>query len=109
MPLSEKQIKKFLAIQSHERFANLFISESKTKTIIFSKKEMYIYNTEFSYYEPVDLDGRFKSLVSKVLHSTIEPWENHFAKKLAYVIINKELDKAERRKSKIKLKLSKSN
>lgn len=105
MPLSEKQIKKFLAIQSHERFANLFISESKTKTVIFSKKEMYIYNTEFNYYEPVDLDGRFKSLVSKVLHATIEPWEHHFAQKLADVVSNKELDKEEKNEIKDQLKI----
>jgi len=105
MPLSEKQIKKFLAIQSHERFAKLFIAESKTKTIIFSKKEMYIYNTEFSYYEPVDLGGRFISLVSDVLHATIEPWEQHFAQKLADVVSNKELDKEEKNEIKDQLKV----
>jgi len=105
MPQSEKQIKQFLTIQSHERFAKLFISESKTKTIIFVKKEMYIYNKEFSYYEPVDFDGRFKHLVSEVLHTTIEPWEQHFAKKLSDVVQNKELDKEEKDEIKDKLKL----
>ena len=38
MPYSEAQIKTFLTIQSHERFAKLFIAESTTKTIVFSKK-----------------------------------------------------------------------
>jgi phage/plasmid-associated DNA primase len=105
MPLSEKKIKNFLAIQSHERFAKLFISESQTKTIIFSKKEMYIYNKEFKYYEPVDLGGRFIPLVSGVLHATIEPWADHFSKKLADVVVNKELDKEEKDEIKDQLKV----
>ena len=105
MPLSEKKIKNFLAIQSHERFAKLFISESQTKTIIFSKKEMYIYNKEFKYYEPVDLGGRFIPLVSDVLHATIEPWADHFSKKLADVVVNKELDKEEKDEIKDQLKV----
>ena len=50
MTYSEAQIKTFLNIQSHERFAKLFITESTTKTIIFSKKEIYMYNTAFNYY-----------------------------------------------------------
>ena len=48
MPYSEAQIKIFLNIQSHERFAKLFIKESTTKTIVFSKKEIYMYNTTFN-------------------------------------------------------------
>ena len=58
-PMPESDIKKFLAIQSNERFATLFIENSSTKTLIFSKKEMYIYNDKFNYYEPVDIGGAF--------------------------------------------------
>ncbi len=104
MPMSEKQIKRFLSIQSHERFAKLLIEESKTKTAIFSKKDMYIYNTEFKYYEPVDIGGRFLNLVSRVLHEAIEPWEQHFAKKLALAIADKELDKEDKDEIKTHIK-----
>ncbi len=93
MPMSVSHIKKFLAIQSHERFADLFISESTTKTIIFSKKEMYIYNNEFNYYEPVDIGGRFLKLVSSVLHKAIEEWEQRFLKDFMISMKDEELTK----------------
>jgi hypothetical protein len=62
---------------------------------------LYIYNIESKYYEPGDIGGRFISLVSDVLHATIEPWEQHF---LAEVISNKELYKEEKDEIKDQLK-----
>ena len=98
------RITMFLAMPSNERYAKMFIVESPYKTVIFSKKEMYIYNPEFCYYEPVDIGGRFLTLVSKVLHSVIEPWEELYAKKLSIVVNNKEMYKEEKEEAKNNIK-----
>jgi phage/plasmid-associated DNA primase len=100
MTYSEKKIKKFLTFCSQERFAKLFIEQSQTKIIVFSKKEVFVYNDKFNYYEPVDIHGRFLSLVSNILHDIIEPWDEHFSTKLKTIINNKELDKDEQDQSK---------
>jgi len=97
MPYSEAQIKTFLTIQSHERFAKLFIAESTTKTIVFSKKEIYMYNMEFKYYQPVDMNGRFLHLVSKVLHESIDKWTDIFLKKVFLTKSDNDLDPEEKK------------
>ena len=45
MPYTDREIKKFLNVCSHERFAKLFIEESTTTIIVFSKKEVFVYNS----------------------------------------------------------------
>ena len=96
--LSEQQIKSFLKIQSDERFAKLFISQSSTKLIVLSKKDIYMFNNEFNYYQPVEMNGKLLSLVSDVLHQTIEPWAEAFEKEIMTIKTNRELDKGEKDK-----------
>lgn len=103
MVYTESQIKKFLNVSSQERFARLFIEESDTQIIVFSKKEVFIFNGDFNYYEPVDIHGRFMSLISKVLHKIIEPWEDLFSDKLK-AITNKNSNKEEQEQSKEEIK-----
>ena len=79
--LSEQQIKSFLKIQSDERFAKLFISQSSTKLIVLSKKDIYMFNNEFNYYQPVEMNEKLLSLVSDVLHQKIELWAEAFEKR----------------------------
>ena len=94
--LSESQIKKFLTVQSDERFAKLFISQSSTKLIVLSKKEIYMFNTEFNYYQPVEMNGKLLSLVSDVLHQTIEPWYEPYENQTVTIKTSKDLDKEEK-------------
>ena len=104
MDMSESEIKSFLAIQSHERFAKLFIKNSTTKLIVISKKEIYMYNMEFKYYQPVDMNGKLLSLVSDVLHKAIEPWSDHFGRKFLEIKIDKELSMEEKKEEVDKIK-----
>ena len=95
-PMTEQQIKKFLTIQTDERFAKLFISQSSTKLIVLSKKDIYMFNNEFNYYQPVEMNGKLLSLVSDVLHRTIEPWYEPYEKQILTIKMNKDLDKEEK-------------
>jgi len=104
MPYTDREIKKFLNVCSHERFAKLFIEESTTTIIVFSKKEVFVYNDKFNYYEPVDIHGRFLSLVSNTLHKVIEPWDDHFSNQLMQIMADRELDKQERDEAKERIK-----
>ena len=104
MPYTDREIKKFLNVCSHERFAKLFIEESTTTIVVFSKKEVFVYNDKFNYYEPVDIHGRFLSLVSNTLHKVIEPWDELFSDQLMQIMANKELDKQERDEAKERIK-----
>ena len=78
MEMSDTQIKSFLAIQTHERFAKLFIKYTPTKLVVISQKEIFMFNKEFNYYQPVGIRGKLMSLVSDVLHAFIEPWSETF-------------------------------
>ena len=104
MPYTDREIKKFLNVCSHERLAKLFIEESTTTIVVFSKKEVFVYNDKFNYYEPVDIHGRFLSLVSNTLHKVIEPWDELFSDQLMQIMANKELDKQERDEAKERIK-----
>jgi len=104
MPYTDREIKKFLNVCSHERFAKLFIEESTTTIVVFSKKEVFVYNDKFNYYEPVDIHGRFLSLVSNTLHKVIEPWDELFSDQLMQIMTNRELDKQERDEAKERIK-----
>ena len=104
MPYTDREIKKFLNVCSHERFAKLFIEESTTTIVVFSKKEVFVYNDKFNYYEPVDIHGRFLSLVSNTLHKVIEPWDELFSDQLMQIMANRELDKQERDEAKERIK-----
>ena len=104
MPYTDREIKKFLNVCSHERFAKLFIEESTTTIVVFSKKEVFVYNDKFNYYEPVDIHGRFLSLVSNTLHKVIEPWDELFSNQLMQIMANRELDKQERDEAKERIK-----
>ena len=103
--LSEQKIKSFLKIQSDERFAKLFISQSPTKLIVLSKKEIYMFNDEFKYYQPVEMNGKLLSLVSDVLHQTIEPWSEMFENKMMAIKLDKELGKDEKDEESDRIKI----
>ena len=51
MSINDNEIKRFLNIQSHERFAKLFIDNCTSNIKVFDKGEVYIYNNEFNYYQ----------------------------------------------------------
>ena len=98
MSSSNSLIKKCLQIQTNERFAELFIEKSKMKTIVFSKKEIYIFNEEFKYYQPIN--GKFLDHVSEVLHKAFEPLEEKCERKITEAMENKDLDKDEKKEVK---------
>ena len=63
MEMSDTEIKSFLAIQTPERFAKLFIKYTPTKWVVISQKEIFMFNKEFNYYQPVGIRGKLMSLV----------------------------------------------
>ena len=79
--LSEPRMREFLEIQSHERFAKIYFKFSTTPLVVLSKKEIYMFNPEFKYYQHVEQTGRLMSLVSEVLHSALHTFNDHFQKK----------------------------
>ena len=75
MSSSNSLLKKCLQIQTNEQFAELFIEKSKMKTIVFSKKDIYIFNDEFKYYQPIN--GKFLDHVSEIIHKAFESLEEN--------------------------------
>ena len=96
MKLSDSSMRRFLDIQSHERFANIFFKFSVTPLVVLSKKEIYMYNPEFKYYQHVDQTGRLMSLVSDVLHKALNEIHAHFKNKLLEVKTDAELDQSDK-------------
>ena len=84
--MSDNEIKRFLTIQSHERFARLFIENCTSKILVFSEDEVYIYNTEFNYYQLTSSTSLIMSIISKVLHEILERWEDKFEKEQIYIM-----------------------
>ena len=85
MKLSDSSMRRFLDIQSHERFANIYFKYSSTPLVVLSKKDIYMYNPEFKYYQHVDQAGRLMSLVSDVLHTALNEIHTHFKNQLLEV------------------------
>jgi hypothetical protein len=79
--LSEQKMREFLEMQTHERFAKIYFKFSTTPLIVLSKKEIYMFNPEFKYYQYVEQTGRLMSLVSDVLHTALNTFNDHFDKK----------------------------
>jgi len=79
--LSEPKMREFLEILSHERFAKIYFKFSTTPLIVLSKKEMYMFNPEFKYYQQVEQTGRLMNLVSEVLHTALKTFNDHFEQK----------------------------
>ena len=104
MPYTESEILKFLAIPSHERYAKMFIAESPHKVVVFSTEKVYMYNTEFCYYQEVHIWGKFQRLVSSVLHSVLEPWEDVYAERQAAIISNDALSTDEKKEARAGIK-----
>ena len=96
MKLSDSSMRRFLDIQSHERFANIYFKFSTTPLVVLSKKEIYMYNPEFKYYQHVDQTGRLMSLVSDVLHKALNEIHAHFKNKLLEVKTDEELDQSDK-------------
>jgi len=55
-----------------------------------------MFNNEFNYYQPVEMNGKLLSLVSDVLHRTIEPWYEPYERQILTIKMNKDLDKEEK-------------
>ena len=81
MKLSEPKMREFLDVQSHERFAKIYFKFSTTPLVVLSKKEIYMFNPEFKYYQHVEQTGRLMSLVSEVLHTALKSFNDHFSDK----------------------------
>ena len=96
MKLSDSNMRRFLEIQSHERFANIYFKFSTTPLVVLSKKEIYMFNPEFKYYQHVDQAGRLMSLVSDVLHKALNDIHQHFKNKLLEVKTDAELDQSDK-------------
>ena len=96
MKFSESSIRRFLENKSHEQFAKLYLKHTKTPLIVLSKKEIYMYNPEFKYYQQVEQTGRLMHLVSDVLHTVLESFYAHFTNKYNDANGNKELGKDDR-------------
>ena len=96
MKLPDSSMRRFLDIQSHERFANIYFKFSTTPLVVLSKKEIYMYNPEFKYYQHVDQTGRLMSLVSDVLHKALNEIHAHFKNKLLEVKTDEELDQSDK-------------
>ncbi len=86
MPMSDNEIKRFLTIQSHERFARLFIENCTSKILVFSEDEVYIYNTEFNYYQFTSSTSLIMNIISKVLHEILELWQVNFDKEQIHIM-----------------------
>jgi len=97
--LSEPKIREFLEIQSHERFAKIYFKFSTTPLVVLSKKEIYMYNPEFKYYQHVDQTGRMMSLVSEVLHTALNTFNDHFQKKYFELKSDKTTEKENRKEA----------
>ena len=80
MSMSDNEIKRFLTIQSHERFAKLFIENCTSKILVFDENEVYVYNSEFNYYQITPSISLIMNIISKVLHGILEQWQTKFEK-----------------------------
>ena len=92
MSINDNEIKRFLNIQSHERFAKLFIDNCTSNIKVFDKGEVYIYNNEFNYYQLATSTSLIMSIVSKVLHTVIEKWQDKFEKEQMDIASDRELE-----------------
>ena len=92
MSMNDNEIKRFLTIQSHERFAKLFIDNCTSNIKVFDKGEVYIYNTEFNYYQLATSSSLIMNIVSKVLHAVIEQWQNKYETEQMDIAGDRELE-----------------
>ena len=91
MTMTDNEIKRFLTIQSHERFAKLFIDNCTSKILVFNELEVYIYNTEFKYYQLTSSISLIMNIISKVLHEILDKWQIKFDKEQTS-IMNLDID-----------------
>lgn len=96
---SEPKMREFLEIQSHERFAKIYFKFSTTPLVVLSKKEIYMFNPEFKYYQHVDQTGRMMSLVSEVLHTALNTFNEYFQKKYFELKSDKTAEKEYRKEA----------
>ena len=99
MKLSEPKMREFLDVQSHERFAKIYFKFSTTPLVVLSKKEIYMFNPEFKYYQHVEQTGRLMSLVSEVLHTALKSFNDHFSDKYFELKSDKTIQKEYRKEA----------
>ena len=91
MTMTDNEIKRFLTIQSHERFAKLFIENCSSKILVFNEDEVFIYNNEFKYYQLSSSTSLMMNIISKVLHEITDKWQIQFEQEQRD-IINMDID-----------------
>ena len=96
MTMTDNEIKRFLTIQSHERFAKLFIDNCTSKILVFNELEVYIYNTEFKYYQLTSSISLIMNIISKVLHEILDKWQIKFDKEQTS-IMNLDIDQDDKK------------
>ena len=96
MTMTDNEIKRFLTIQSNERFAKLFIDICTSKILVFNELEVYIYNTEFKYYQLTSSISLIMNIISKVLHEILDEWQIKFDKEQT-AIMNLDIDPDDKR------------
>ena len=101
MSMSDAEIKRFLTIQSHERFARLFIENCTSKILVSAEDEVYIFNNEFKYYQMGSSSSLMMNLISKVLHEITDKWQIKFEQEMKNAINNSDMD-SDDKKQKIK-------
>ena len=99
MKLSEPKMREFLDVQSHERFAKIYFKFSTTPLVVLSKKEIYMFNPEFKYYQHVEQTGRLMTLVSDVLHTALKSFNDHFSDKYFELKSDKTIQKEYRKEA----------
>ena len=97
--LSEPKMREFLDVQSHERFAKIYFKFSTTPLVVLSKKEIYMFNPEFKYYQHVEQTGRLMTLVSDVLHTALKSFNDHFSDKYFELKSDKTIQKEYRKEA----------
>lgn len=96
---SEQKATDFFSLQTHERFADIFLECCTQKIIILSEKDVYRFNLEYKYYERIT-PSILAQVISEVIHKWISKWEKQFNKQMKELQTNKDINQ-ETKKSEI--------
>ena len=83
----------FFSLQTHERFADIFLQNCTQKIIVLSEKDVYRFNLEYKYYEKISPFGILAQVISDTIHQWIYRWDKHFKQQID--TLNKDKNKNE--------------
>lgn len=106
---SEQKAIDFFALQTHERFADLFIQNCTQNIIVLSEKDVYRFNLDFKYYEKITPFGTLASVISEVIHVWISKWDTEFKSQMKTVQKDKEMNPEDKKCEITKLKKIQNN